>query len=78
MIQRTLARAIGAVNGKAPEWRTADLHGASAKRQCLQNVGAAADAAIDIDLGLAFQRSGDFRQRRRRCDAGVEMTAAMV
>ncbi len=47
---------IRAVNRQPPQRRTADLHGAGAERQRLEDIGAAADAAIDIDLGLAFQR----------------------
>ena len=48
-----LPHAIGAADAQPPQRRPAEQHGARAERQRLDDVGAAADAAVDIDFGLA-------------------------
>ena len=60
--------AVGAGDAQPPQRRPAEQHGAGAERQRLDDVGAAADAAVDIDLGAC-------RRPRRRSRA---ITSAVV
>ncbi len=61
-----------------PERRPAGEDGAGAERERLDDVGAAADAAVDVDLDPAADSLDDLRQERcSRCDC-VELAAAVV
>ena len=55
-----------AVGGQAPEVGAADHHRAGAERERLDDVAAAADAAVEQDLDLAADRVGDRGQRADR------------
>ena len=68
----------GAFDREAPQRRTADQHGARTERQRLEDVCAAPDAAIDIDLGVAAHRGGDLGDHLGGRDGGIEMAAAVV
>ena len=48
------------------------------KRQRLEDIGAAADAAIEEHRHLALHRRDHFRQRIERADAAIDLAAAMV
>ena len=58
-------RACLPVAGEAPERRAAGEDRAGAERERLDDVGAAADAAVDVDLDPAGDRLDDLRQQRR-------------
>ena len=74
----TRARARLAVDGEAPERRAAGEHRARAERERLDDVGAAADAAVEEHLDPAVDRVDHLRQRVERRRDAVELAAAVV
>ena len=66
------------VGRETPERRAAGENGAGAERQCLDHVGAAADAAVDVDLDPAVDGLDDLGQERGGRRDGVELTAAVI
>ena len=70
--------AILAGAGDAPEVRAADQHRARAERQRLDDVDAAAKAAVDQDRRPPAGRLDHARQRQDRCDCAVKLAAAVV
>ena len=73
-----MARARLAVDGEPPERRAAGEHGARAERERLDDVGAAADAAVDQHLDAAVDRLDHLGQRVDRRRDAVELAAAVV
>src|SRR6185312_4490671 len=73
-----VAHAVGARHGQAPDRGPADEDGAGAERQRFQDVGAAADAAVDVGLGLVAERGGDLADRGGSRHRRVEMAAAVI
>ena len=74
----TCRDALLAADGEAPERRAADEHGAGAERERLDDVGAAADAAVDEHLDPTVDRLDDLGQRVDRRGDAVELPAAVV
>ena len=74
-----LARALLAARGEAPERRAAGEHGARAERERLDDVGAAADAAVDqhLDRGPSTASTTSGSASIVAGDA-VELAAAVV
>ena len=73
-----MTRAGLAVDGEAPERRAAGEHGARAEGERLDDVRAAADAAVDEHLDAAVDRLDDLGQRVDRRRDAVELPAAVV
>src|SRR5215472_15887076 len=61
-----------------PQIGAADHHGTSAESEGLDDVAAAADAAIQEYLNLAADGVGDTRKAADRGGGGVEVVAAVV
>src|SRR6185437_9556692 len=57
--------ALRAADGQSPDHRPADQHRTGAERKRLEDIGAAPDAAIDVNLGLAFKRRGNLPDHGR-------------
>src|SRR5262245_60248609 len=55
--------ALGTVEREPPDDRPSDENRAGAERERFDDVGAAADAAIDVELGLAGDGVRDLQQR---------------
>ena len=69
--------AVGAVDGEAPEKGAADADGAGAEGQGLDDVAAAADAGIDVDLGAAGGSLDDFGQHFDGAHEAVHLASAV-
>ena len=67
-----------AVDGEAPQRRPPDQHGPGAERQRLQDVHAAADAAVHQDLQPVARRRDHLGERVERRGRAVELAAAVV
>ncbi len=72
------AHALGTLQRQTPHRGTRDQHRARAERQRLHDVGAAADAAVDIDLGALTDGGDDLGQRVATGNRCIEVAAAMV
>ena len=70
--------ALGASRGKAVDVEPAAGDRVGAEDQRLDDVGAAANTAIDDDTRAAADRFDDLRQYVDRTDALIELAAAMV
>ncbi len=66
------------IDRQAPDHRPSDHHRARAERERLENIGAATDAAVDIDLGLVADRLDDLTDNGRGRDRSIEMPAAVI
>src|SRR6476620_6356600 len=73
-----VAHSLLARRREAEDRRAAGEHGARAERDRLGDVGAAPDAAVEIDLGASRDRLGYLRQRVERGWSAVELAAAVV
>ena len=76
--ERTRSTPADPATGQAPEDRAADQDGAGAQGEGLEDVGAAADAAVDVDLDPVADRGGDLGEGVGGGDGGVELAAAVV
>ena len=70
--------AVLACRREAEDRRAAGEHRACAQRERLGDVGAAADAAVEIDLDPSGDRVDHLRQRVERRRSSVELAAAVV
>ena len=73
-----MANAVLARRGEAEDRRAAGEHRARPERERLGDVGAAPDAAVEVDLGAACDRVDHLRQRVERGGSAVELAAAVV
>jgi len=64
--------------GEAVDIETADRDRIGAQDHRLDDIGAAADPAIDDDAGAAADRGDDFRQHIDRAEPVIELAPAMV
>jgi hypothetical protein len=77
-ISKEAHHALGAAGGEAIDIGAAARDRVGAEDQRLDDVGAAADAAIDDDPRSPADRFGDLRQHVDRTDALIELPPAMV
>ena len=75
---RTCSHALLSARGKRVDDRTADEHRPRAERKRAQDVDAAANAAVEEDLGTSVDGLDDLRQRVDRRRHAVELTPAVI
>src|SRR5437773_6445609 len=73
-----IVHALGAADGETPEHGAPDGHDARAPRERLEHGGAAAEAAVDDDLGAVPDGVGDGGQRVDGRLGAVELAAAVI
>src|SRR3989440_7743590 len=73
-----VVHALGAADGQAPERGASDGHHARPPREPLEHGGAAAEAAVDDEVGTVPDGVGDGGQRVDGRLGAVELAAAMI
>src|SRR5262249_53642487 len=63
---------------KAPHVRATEAHGPRTQCECLENIGATAEAAVDQHGNAAVDRCDDLGQHFESAYAGVECATAVV
>src|SRR6266478_10144484 len=75
--ERTLHARL-APRGQAVQRGAADHDRLRTERECLDDVGTAAEAAVDENGETLADRARDLRQHIDRCDTGVELPPAVI